>query len=216
MSIVDTISKIADWLNSGPCLKIKFKVPAPEGKAMDESYEYSLVHPTAFPLYVPARGRLPPAVKTEMPSIAVMIEDGEDRLVKDRYINIVLAFSCWNPGNHEKDIFYSGSDEKFEAWKEEYFPTIEDRQTKESKLVKYRKTADGWMDLWNFIDTIIREIEQIDLINEIEIVKNVPVKFEPFKEQDSVPDYYPFWFGTVRFTVHENIIRNNDIYRELL
>lgn len=216
MSIVDTVAKIAEWLNAGPCQKIKLKAPAPEGKAMDENYEYTLVHPTAFPLYVPARDRLPPSVKTEMPSIAVMIEDGEDKLVRDRYINIVLAFSCWNPGNHDKDIYYGGSSENLEAWKKAYFPVVENRQTKELKLMKFRKTADGWMDLWNYIDAVIREIEQIDFIDGVELVKNVPIRFEPFKEQDSIPDYYPFWFGMVRFTVHETLVRNNEMYRELL
>lgn len=216
MAIVDSISRVADWLNANVCPKIKLKVPATEGKAMDDSYEYQLTNPAAFPLYMPASDRLPPGIRTEIPSICVQVLNGEDRMASERDININLGFSCWNPGNHEKDIYYKATKEAYDEFLKSYFPTVQDRASKEEHLQKFRRTAEGWMDLWNFIDLTIRELEQVDTIEGIQIVKDVPIKFGPYKEQDSIPDFYPMWFGYVQLTIREGIVRNNDIYREFL
>ena len=217
MAIVDTLTKLTEWLNKNACAKVQLKMPADDGEAMDDKYSYELVTPQAFPLFVPAKDRLPPNVRTAMPSVCVQIMDGQDDLVsKNRDIRINLGFSCWNPGIHEKDIFFDGDSASYDAFINSYFPTKVDKKTNEEQLVKFRRTATGWMDCWNFIDLTLRELEQVDNIEGIQIVKDEPIKFGPYKEQETIPDYYPHWFGFIQFTVRNVIVRNNDSYEEFL
>lgn len=217
MSIVNTVTKLTEWLNDNVCKDVQLKKPTADKQAMDDSYLYELVTPVAFPLFVPAKDRLPPNVVTDMPSVCVQILDGETDILEHKNdININLGFSVWNPGIHEKDIFFDGDVGKYNEFISSYFPTLNDKVNNTSKLSKFRRTATGWMDVWNFIDKTIRELEQVDNIDGIQIVKNVPIKYGPYKDQDAIPDYYPFWFAWVRFTVREGVIRHNEIYDEFL
>ena len=45
-------------------------------------------------------------------------------------------------------------------------------------------------------------------IDGLVIDRSVPVKFGPFTEQESIPDFYPFWFAWVSFSVSYPITRN--------
>ena len=51
MAIVNDLNKIRDWLQTEVCDKIKLKLPK-DDKA-DGGYEYELVNPAAFALFVP-------------------------------------------------------------------------------------------------------------------------------------------------------------------
>lgn len=78
MTVTDSLIKISSWLNEGVCTKFKFKMPPPEESPIDDRYEYKEVHPHAFPLFVPAKDKLPPEVETNMPSVIVQVVNGED------------------------------------------------------------------------------------------------------------------------------------------
>lgn len=192
MSVTDSIIRLSDWLNKEVCPSFKFKVEPGNKEPMDGNYSYKEVNPHAFPLFVPAKDKLPPGVITNMPSVCVQILDGSDNTVTNkRDININLGISCWNPGIHSKDIYYP-------------------KGTRPVEPEDYKSTYDGWMDAWNFVDEILRKIESTFNIAGMSLAPDVPVKFGPYKEQDSIPDYYPHWFVYVQFTLRQDFVRNHD------
>lgn len=198
MTVTDSVIKISDWLNNGICQSFKFKTPPAEGMPINDKWEYEEVHPHAFPLFLPAKDKLPPNVITNMPSVCVQIVDGSDDVIEStRDLVINLGISTWNPGVHSKDIYYP-------------------KGTKPDEPEKYHSGYDGWMDVWNFIDAVVRELESITGIDGLSLTPGAPVKFGPYKEQDSIPDFYPYWLAYVQFTVRSNFIRNNQDVEQFL
>lgn len=197
MTIVDTLIRIAEWLNGGVCKEFKFKLPPKDlGTAVDDRYEYELVNPHAFPVFMPTRDKLPPGIISNMPSVVVQIVEGQDDILKNtRDIKINLGISCWNPGLHSKDIFYPEG-------------------TKPEQPEKYRSTYDGWMDAWNFADAIIRKLESQDVLGGVQISGNI--SFGSYKEQEAIVDLYPMWMAWVQFTTRSEFIRNHTDYGEFL
>lgn len=194
MTVTDSLIKIADWLNQGICQEFKFKKPPEEGAPMNDKYKYEEVHPYAFPVFMPAMDKLPPNVKTNTPSVIVQIVDGEDDSRQNkRNITVNLAISCWNPGIHSKDIYY---------------PCI----PKEPE--KYKSAYDGWMDVWNFTDAVLRKLESTAYIDGMRIQGNIT--FGPYKEQEIIADFYPFWYSWIRFTTQSDFIRDCENYRNFL
>lgn len=198
MTITDTLIRISEWMDNGVCTRFKFK-KEPEGKKpIDDNYEYEEVNPHAFPLFVPAKDKLPPNVTVNMPSICVQLVDGSDDTTKEnRDLNINLGISCWNPGVHSLDIYYP-------------------KGTRPEKPEAFRTGYDGWMDVWNFVDAIVREIETMTSIDGLYLAPDVPVKFGPYKEQEAIVDFYPHWFAWVQFTLRSEFSRNNQDYEEFL
>ena len=72
----------------------------------------------------------------------------------------------------------------------------------------FKRNGDGWRDAWNFVDIALREIESRTEIAGFAIDRSVPVKFGPLTEQEAIPDYYPFWFSWVSFTLSYPLRRN--------
>lgn len=194
MTITDSIIKIADWLNGGVCREFKFKKPAAEGSPVNDSYKYEEIHPQAFPLFMPAMDKLPPNIVSNTPSIIVQIADGtDDAGAGKREIMINLAISCWNPGIHSKDMYYSCIPEMPE---------------------KYRSAYDGWMDVWNFTDAVLRKLESTAYIEGMRVQGKI--SFGAYKEQEIIADYYPFWYSWIRFAIQSDFIRNCEDYTEFL
>jgi len=198
MTIVNTICRITDWLNENVCTQVKFKVPPEGGKPVDDDYEYQEVCPHAFPLFLPTKDKLPPSISTNYPSICVQVTNGSDELTtQSRDLNISLGFSVWNPGVHSNDLYYP-------------------KGSRPDEPEDYRSGMDGWMDAWNLVDFTIRKLESATSINGIHISRNTPISFGPFKDQESIPDYYPFWFAWVTFSVSSDIVRFNQELEDLL
>lgn len=198
MTVTDSLIKISDWLNDGVCQMFKFKKPPSEGTPINGNWNYEEVHPHAFPLFVPAKDKLPPNVATNMPSVCVQLIDGSDDVVeRTRDLTINLGISTWNPGVHSKDIYYPPG-------------------TKPEEPEAYRSGYDGWMDAWNFVDAVVRKLESTTGIEGLSVALDEPIKFGPYKEQDTIPDFYPHWFAYVQFTVRSSFARNNPEIEELL
>ena len=202
MTVVDSLIRMSEWLDENVCKDLKFKAPPKDSREpINGKYEYKEVTPKAFPMFLPTTDRLPPGIISSIPSICVQLVTGKDKNIESsRELNINLGFSCWNPGLHSKDIYYPA-----EVRPEEPEP--------------YRSTADGWMDVWNFIDYALRKIEMVTDMNGLEIVQSEPITYGPYKEQESVPDYYPHWFAWVNLTVRSHYLRNNvedKLYEEFL
>lgn len=196
MTVTDSLIKIADWLNNRVCQKFAFKVPPKEGMPIDDRYEYKEAHPQAFPVFIPAKDKLPPDIEINMPAVAVQVVSGEDdTIASHRDLTFNLALACWNPGRHSKDVYYPSGKR----------PEIPE---------KYKSTYSGWMDVWNFTDMILRELESVANISGMRIQGNIT--FGAYKEQESITDYYPLWFTWIQFTVQGNFLRNGEAYNDFL
>lgn len=198
MTVTDSLIKISEWLNKEVCPMFKFKQPPGEGAPINDKWNYEEVHPHAFPLFIPAKDKLPPNVPTNMPSVCVQLLNGSDDLTEHkRDLTINLGISTWNPGIHSKDIYYPEG-------------------TRPEEPAKYRSGYDGWMDVWNFVDAVVRKLESITGIEGLYLAPEASVTFGPYKDQDTIPDYYPHWFAYVQFTVRSDFLRNNPEVEELL
>lgn len=206
MSIVTSIETIREWLEQNVCNEVKLKLP--DDSAVDASYNqrYQLVNPAAFSLFVPSSDRLPPSVPAPIPSVCVQLVEGDDNLIESaRNIRIRLYFSAWDPGTHGPDLFHKKNDGSggYIQW---YNNEV---------MAYFRKSSDGWMDAWNFVDTAIRKIENSEYLSGLRVTKENGIKFGPLSEQDSIPDFYPYWFAWVEFSVEETMTRKPD-YNQFL
>ena len=205
MSIVTTIETIREWLENNVCNEVKLKLP--DDNAVDASYPYQLVNPAAFSLFVPTSDRLPPRVAAPVPSVCVQLIEGVDDMTESaRNIRIRLYFSAWDPGTHGPDYY-----KKNENGSGGYIQWYNDEAR-----AYFRKSGDGWMDAWNFVDTAIRKLENAEYLNGLRIAKENGIKFGSMAEQESIPDYYPFWFAWIELTIEENLTRNPKEYNEFL
>lgn len=78
MTTKDIIEGVTLWVNDAICSKIMLKLP--DDSANDGRYSVQMVNPAAFPLFVPAKDRIPPNIKAPIPSIAVQLLEGSDHL----------------------------------------------------------------------------------------------------------------------------------------
>lgn len=187
MSIVNSIEAVRDWLDDNVCQKVKLKLP--DDNAMDASYTYKLVHPTAFSLFLPTKDRQPPKVEAPIPSVCVQLVQGEDNLVqKSRSIKIRLQFSAWDPGLHKLDMINPHENQVGTDF--------------------FQKNSDGWLDAWNFLDTAIRALENAEYISGFRLIKEAGITFGPVVDQDNASDFYPFWFAWTEFSLAETLTRN--------
>ncbi len=69
------------------------------------------------------------------------------------------------------------------------------------------RNADGWQDVWNFIDLAIRELENVENLDGLRIRKEEPIRFVPFSDKDALMDFYPYWWGWVSFTLEYGFVR---------
>lgn len=173
------------------------KMPSKDLKATNGKYEYELVHPYAFPLYLPTKDKLPPKVEAVFPSICVQLSYGTDNR-HNREMNISLGFGAWNPGIHPQDWIIP-----------------EGREAEGTDT--FSNEAEGWRDLWNFVDITVTALEQtMYLGKDVEIIQDEGFEFGPYKDQDSIPSFYPMWFAYCNFKVRSMILRNNQDIQEFL
>lgn len=208
MSVVNILDRVTNWARETICSQIKLKLPPEnEADAIDEGYDYELVNPTAFTMFVPTKGQMPPDVRSPIPSICVRCREGEDSLVgRTGRINIEFFFSAWNPGIYGADILRPDAENGLAAhrWRG---PEADDH---------FKRYGGGWRGIWNFVDVALREIESRTHIDGIEIDRSTPIKYGPLAEQEAIPDFYPFWFAWVSFTLTYPLMRHDEGIENLL
>lgn len=194
-TVVKALDTVTAWVQANICDKIKLKMPPlDENEATDAGYDYKLITPHAFAFFVPTQDKLPPNVLSPMPSVCVRITDGESNLVSnENALSFELYFSTWSTGEHGEDVFNPVSRENVEQW------------TGAEADAHFLKNGDGWRDAWNMIDTALLALGSTTNIDGLEIDRSVPVKFSPLKEQEAIPDYYPFWFASLSFGIKQPI-----------
>lgn len=195
MSVVHVIDTLTEWARQNICEFVKLKMPPANLEANDEGYTYTLVNPSAFPMYVPTSEKLPPSIHSEFPSLCVRFVKGEDSVQKNEgSLDVQFCFSAWDPGLHGQDTFHPNQDQSFTKQKPVY--------------ADFSRNGDGWRDVWNFVDTAIRALESVTHIGGYIIDRQTPVQFGPLMEQEAIPDFYPFWFAWVSFRVNYPLRRN--------
>lgn len=135
---------------------------------------------------------------------------------------------------------YVPAEDKLGAPNEHAFPSlcvrflegVDDMSTKEGTLgiqfmlsvwnpgthgeSSFQRNADGWRDVWNFVDTVVHTLESMSSIAGYELDHAVPIKFGPLTEQESIPDFYPFWFAWVSFQLKYPLRRNTEDFQHFL
>lgn len=208
MTVVEILDQVTNWAKTEICEKVRLKMPPQDDNESDsEGYAYKMITPAAFALFVPSKEKLPPSVLSPIPSLCVRIIDGEDNLINGMgSITVEFCLSTWNPGVHGQDILFP--DEKDHS--------IVHPWTGAEAEAFYKRGYGGWRDAWNWLDITLRAIESSPNMNGIAVDRSAAVKFYPMKEQESIPDYYPFWFACVQFSLIRPIIRNIPEYNDLL
>ena len=205
MSVVHLIDTLTTWAQQNVCDKITLKVPpANEGEAVDGGYPYKTANPTAFPMYVPTSDKLPPNILSPFPSLCVQFVGGEDALEDGTgFVDVRFTFAAWNPGTHGKDMIV---------------PTTPDGSSWEvsGADTHFQRNADGWRDVWNFVDLARGAVENVTAIGGYAIDRTTPIKFGPMTEQEAIADLYPFWVAWLQFRMNYKIVRNIENLKEFL
>lgn len=203
MSVVHVIDTLTEWARQNVCELVKLKMPPPNLEANDAEYDYKLVTPTAFPMYVPTSEKLPPSIHSPYPSLCVRFIKGADELSGNTgYLDVQFCFSVWDPGLHGPDVLYPNEDQSFHR------PGAEKSE--------FTRNGNGWRDAWNFVDTALRAVESVTRIGGYTIDRSTPVEFGPLTEQEAIPDFYPFWFAWISFRVNYPLLRNNEDVQKYL
>ena len=188
MALVDDLVKIRDWFQSEICDHIELKLPDEEEN--DSGCDYELVKPTAFILYQPSKDRLPPNVRAPIPSLCIRLVEGEHKPQEGlNVMRLIVNFCTWNPGIHCPDNF---------------IPVEEGAGLKgynQKAGAEYQRSADGWQDVYNFVDVTLRTIENAEFIAGFRVLSEDGIKFGMESKQDGLSDFYPFWPAWISFSV---------------
>lgn len=209
MNLVQAIDTVVNWLNESVCPQIELKLP--DDYKNDESYEVVMVNPTAFPLYVPGKDRVPPTAAAPIPSVCVQLMEGSDDLPRGRRtLQIRLCLACWNPGTHG-DASFRPEDDPAAVAGISYFRTTSGAEQ------AYNRNMDGWRDSFNFADLILRAIEDAEYVGGLRLAKEKPVKYGLFVEDGNVWDYYPYWHNWISFELETGVSpKSPEAYQEFL
>ena len=198
MTITQCIEKVTDWLNESVCPKITLKLPDDYQNGRD--YELKAVNPTAFAMYQPGADKLPPGVIAPFPSVVVQLLEGSDNMTESNgRLKLQLSFTAWNPGNHAAELTRATK-------------TTTEQDTEQS----FTRNAEGWKDVWNFVDRTLREIENAEYLNGLRVVKELTITYGQFQQEGQISDLYPYWGAWAIFTIERGLARTGAAYSEYL
>ena len=188
MTIVQCIENVTDWLTQNVCPRIRLKCPSDSKQG--STYVYEEVAPTAFAMFLPGNDKLPEGVPSQCPYILVQLLEGDQRLLlnTDR-INIQLSFMAWNPGLHPDE---------------------------DGVTAAYRKTADGWKDVWSLLERTVEDIVNAEYMNGVRFVKEAGIKYGQFAKDGQLADTYPYFYAWATMTVERGLNGTESAYSKLL
>lgn len=193
MPIVDSMSRVMDWLASDVCPLVRLKLP--DDGDQDADYPFRTVHPAVLGMYWPtSRELLPPEAEDIQPGILVQVVGGEESYGSMRTTTRVrLHLSAWNPGRHGPDV-----------WRPKAEPGASGlRYVRDPEGTFSPGYDDGWRDAWNFMDTVRRELRNAPPFGGAILDRTQDVTFGPYDQQGAVIDLYPYWFCWLEFQLVE-------------
>lgn len=210
MTIPQCIDRVTDWINESICPNIKLKLP--DDVQNGKEYEVKAVNPTAFAMYQPGKDKLPPGVIAPFPSVVVqLLEGSDDMAAHNGRMKLQLSFTAWNPGNHAGELT--------RATKATTATESEDLDVHLGGIASeqsFTRNAEGWRDVWNFVDRALREIENAEYLNGLRVVKELPITYGQFNQEGQISDLYPYWGAWVIFTIERGLTRTGASYSEFL
>ena len=199
--IVTVIDAVTAWAKKTICPEILLKVPPENDAAMDAGYSYTLDHPEAIPMYKPTGDKLPIDIQYTTPSICVyFVKAGDSMAEGEGYVDLQLLFSVWDPGQHGEDVYLPNGDGSF----------------RKGSTPDFQKGGSGWRDVWNFVDIARRALESTTSIDGLAIDKQVPIEYGPVTDQETIVDFYPYWYSVLSFRVTYPLMRNNEDLEQYL
>ena len=214
MTIVQTIERVTDWLNETVCPKIKLKLP--DDNQNGSQYTVKAVNPTAFAMYQPGKDKLPPGVIAPFPSVVVQLLEGSDNMTEGNgRMKLQLSFTAWNPGKHT-------TKNAGELTRVTKTTVATDDKDLNVELVgvgsdtSFTRDAEGWKDVWNFVDRALRDIENAEYMNGLRVVKELPITYGQFQQEGQISDLYPYWGAWAIFTIERGIARKGAAYSQYL
>lgn len=162
------------------------KLKLPDDNQNGAKYKEEAVNPTAFAMYQPGKDKLPPGVKAPFPSVVVQLLEGTDDMIA-RNGRMKLQLS-------------------FTAW----------NPGNHAGDQSFTRDAEGWKDVWNFVDRTLREIENSEYLNGLRVVKELSITYGQFQEEGQISDLYPYWGAWVIFTIERGLARTGAAYSEYL
>ena len=164
----------------------QFKFKKADDENVDAAYPYELVSPNVFILYVPPVELID---THRVPSVCIQFDGGNESMAKaNGVLNLRLQFATFNPGEH----YDYGVDRSFDA------------------------NTEGWRDVWNFVDYIMKKLRDTELIGDLRIVKENGIQFGPISDSGQIPNFYPYYFAWMTFSVEYGTLPSKAQIRELL
>lgn len=80
----------------------------------------------------------------------------------------------------------------------------------------FTRNTEGWRDVWNLVDHIMKKIRDTELIDDIRIIKENGIKYGPISDQGQIPNFYPYYFAWMSFSVEYGIPSSKAQIRNLL
>lgn len=208
MAVVHILDSITEWVQKNICTEIELKLPPNDDESpTDEGYEYKLVTPTAFPLFIPAQDKLPPGVLSPVPSVCVRFMKGQEKLAgSEGTMNVQLCFCTWDTGHHGEDFLHpvKGQAGAYRRW------------SGAEAAAYFRRNYGGWRDAWNFVDIALRKLGNTVTVGGYELDRSVPVEYGPFTEQGAIVETYPLWYAWASFSLKYPLRRNAEDFEKYL
>ena len=80
----------------------------------------------------------------------------------------------------------------------------------------FKRNTEGWRDVWNFVDYIMQQLRNIELIDGIRVIKENGIKCGPITDQGQIPNFYPYYFAWVSFSIEYGIPSSKAQIKNLL
>ena len=76
--------------------------------------------------------------------------------------------------------------------------------------------TNGWRDVWNFVDYIMKKLRDTELIEDMRVLKENGIHYGPASDQGAIPDFYPYYYAWVSFSVEYGIPSSKAQIKDLL
>lgn len=187
-TMLNCIEDITSWLNE-IFKNIKLK------KQSEKQGNYELTNPVAFSMYMPLQQVSENNNNSiQCPSATVQLYDSIDNLKEHTgNLTILIHTAIWNPGTHETET-----------------------KIENNSNLPYIRNSDGWKDAVVFCDFIVEELKKAGSINGHRILYENGIKCYPYKEQNTIVDFYPYYFMEIEFAIEKSFATQPKPYNEIL
>ena len=143
-----------------------------------------------YELVKPKAFTLYPPFEEKFPSITIQFGNGiQSKFEENGELKLRFLFATWNPGLHHKD----------------------------GEKPAFKLNTEGWRDVWNFIDfTLIKLTNTNSITPKIRIKHEDKISFGPMAENETIPNYYPYWCAWIEFTVQYGVNSTNEDISNLI